>query len=258
MQSRWRECCNNGNCTELHRFVLAICKSCNFKKIFMSKYPRNNGLCSSFDLLVKFFLVWPIIRVFSGLKDGPGMASTKENYDSFYQSNVFVSLTFRKQPFRKWLLGRTKNSMSWTFMGHKIFHFISICIPKVKEIEKTQTLKLTEVWCHFFFIMIWTKLLLQNQQLVIPTEILWKGVIAYLILIFTLHKNEEILNGKLHFLCSVDWLEWWELNKVSISNIQRKNLTSTLTSEKNVRTINFFKKWFLSLSICQNNYSKMC
>ena len=148
--------------------------------------------------------------------------------------------------------------MSWTFMGHKIFHFISICIPKVEEIEKTQTLKLTEVWCHFFFIMIWTKLLLQNQQLVIPTEILWKGVIAYLILIFTLHKNEEILNGKLHFLCSVDWLERWELNKVSISNIQRKNLTSTLTSEKNVRTINFFKKWFLSLSICQNNYSKMC
>ena len=95
-----------------------------------------------------------------------------------------------------------------------------------------------------FFIMIWTKLLLQNQQLVIPTEILWKGVIACLILIFTLHKNEEILNGKLHFLCSVGWLEWWELNKVSISNIQRKNLTSTLTSEKNVRTINFLKSGF--------------
>ena len=67
---------------------------------------------------------------------------------------------------------------------------------------------------------------MQHELQAIPTEILWKCAIVLLILLFI-------------------WLELWELNKVSSLNGQCKNVTLTLTSEKNARTRRFFKQEFI-------------
>ena len=66
---------------------------------------------------------------------------------------------------------------------------------------------------------------MQHELQAIPTEILWKCAIVLLILLFI-------------------WLELWELNKVSSLNGQCKNVTLTLTSEKNARARRFFKQEF--------------